>query len=145
MLKIVSEEHILNALKVLNGIPEFSTTFFHHELEKRLTDAPVILVAYINNKPVGCKIGYNRYKTKVFYSWLGGVLPTYRKQNIAQKLLLEMEKQALQKGFTRLSFKTLNKHRNMLLFAIKNNFEIVGVEKSSVFNSLKIILEKSLI
>ena len=54
--------------------------FFINRIQTK--DDHLSILAFSNEKPVGFKIGY-RYDLSTFYSWIGGVLPTYRQQGIA--------------------------------------------------------------
>lgn len=144
MFKTIQEINLKNALVVLNAIPEFNGTFTKQSLELRLTNDPVILIALDNETPVGCKIGYNRFFDESFYSWLGGVIPTHRKLNIATDLNSRMELISRQKGYTSITFKTQNKFKAMLQFGLKNNYEIVGFEKKDAVSDHRIILSKPL-
>jgi ribosomal protein S18 acetylase RimI-like enzyme len=83
----ITETRLDQALRVLANIPEFDPLKPITYYQKRLEDTPhLILVAQDGSKLVGCKIGYDRFADGSFYSWLGGVLPEYRKTGIAQAL-----------------------------------------------------------
>jgi ribosomal protein S18 acetylase RimI-like enzyme len=117
------------ALAVLNELPEFDSTFTLEQLILRLEKAErILLLAEENGEPVGCKIAYNRYFNGSIYSWLGGVLPQYRRQGVATLLLAELENEARKRFFLSLRFKTRNKHKAMLRFAIGRGFYVVGFE-----------------
>jgi len=61
-----------------NKIPEFINPHQKEEYIKRMEGKDsLILVAYIDNQAVGFKVGYG--KTNHFYSWMGAVLPEFRK------------------------------------------------------------------
>lgn len=144
MIQIKPETTLSSTLKVLNGIPEFSGKFTIEQLKDRLQKDPLVLVAYENDKPVGCKIGYDRYGDGSFYSWLGGVLPEYRNRGIAQNLDDEMERRVRAKGFDSIVFKTRNKFKAMLQFAIKNRYQVVGFEEKGTVTEHRIVLKKEI-
>lgn len=74
----IQEDTIDKVVYLSTQIPEFDRIYPKTEYEKRLLNKPhLILVAYINQKAVGYKVGYQDGNT--FYSWVGGVLPNYRK------------------------------------------------------------------
>ena len=126
---MVREGTIDEALELISRIPEFREPYTRDEFERRLGNtASLVLVEEKDGKLRGFKCGYERdTKTETFYSWLGGVLPDYRRSAIASELLRAMEDWCRKNGYINLSFKTLNQHKSMLIFAIKNGFEIVNV------------------
>ena len=56
------------------------------EFERRCSGIHLSLIAEIENQSVGFKIGYDRFKDGSFYSWMGGVLPEFRKKGVASAL-----------------------------------------------------------
>ena len=126
-------------------IPEFTSPHQSAEYQKRLYGKKhSILVAYDDNTPVGFKVGYDKEEDGSFYSWMGGVLPEYRQQQVARQLAQMQEEWARENGFTSIRFKTRNRHKAMLVFALKNNFQIMVVEPRETVEEYRIILEKSL-
>ncbi|MEN8116403.1 MAG: GNAT family N-acetyltransferase [Bacteroidota bacterium] len=144
MIKIELENNTKRAIEVLNRIPEFDGTLIESGINNRLINSPVILVALHNNKAIGCKVGYDRFSDGSFYSWVGGVIPEFRKQGIAQMLNSRMEEIAKEKGYTSIVFKTRNKFIPMLQFALKNGYQVVGFEKKKQVSENRIILKKKL-
>jgi GNAT superfamily N-acetyltransferase len=133
------------ALEVLNNIPEFDHVYTIEEIEKRISRSEsIILIAEFAGKAVGCKIAYNRYFDGSVYSWLGGVLPPFRNQGIAQELHIAFERLAKQKFFRLVRLKTWNKHVAMLHFALKNGYVINGFEKKEKFEESRIEMIKEI-
>lgn len=93
---------------------------------------------------MGFKVGYNKENNGSFYSWMGGVLRAYRQAGVARELARVQEAWAKKEGFTRIRFKTRNRHKAMLLFAIKNSFAIMAVEPREIVAEYRIVLEKEL-
>ncbi len=136
---------IAELVTISRQIPEFTDPHGKEEYEKRLSGKKyLILVAYIDNQAVGFKVGYNKEDDTSFYSWMGGVLPAYRKAGVAKQLADVQETWAKENGFTSIRFKTRNKHKAMLMFAIKNGFQITAVEPREVLAEYRILLEKYL-
>ena len=109
------------------AIPEFSQPYPLATYQQRLANRPVLaLVAYEDDVAVGFKVGYAE-DTTTFYSWMGGVLPVFRRQGVAQALATAQETWARAQGYRYLTCKTRNQHRAMLIFALCNDFHIVGV------------------
>lgn len=141
----IREGDIDEVVSLMQELPEFINPYSKEELKKRLLDANLMLVAEMDEQLVGFKCGYERDSgTKKFYSWLGGVLPQFRKRGIAESLLQKMEDWCIDRGYEVLEFKTFNEHKGMLIFAIKNGFEIVDVRYSEKDDRKRIVLQKEL-
>lgn len=74
--------------------------------------------------PIAYKVGFE-VERKVFYSWLGGVLPDYRNRGIAQQLMNRQHQFCIKKGYQKIRSKTTTQWRNMLIINLKNGFNIV--------------------
>ena len=74
-----------------NQIPEFDSPYELDEYEKRCAGSHLSLNAFVDEKPIGFKVGYDRFKDGSFYSWMGGVLPKYRRQKVADTLADKQE------------------------------------------------------
>ena len=134
---------IAEAVSCSGEIPEFASPYPAAEYEKRLRGLPhLLLVAEVNGELAGFKAGYER--DGAFYSWMGGVCPKYRRQGVAKALAREQESWAKSKGYGYIRFKTRNYLQPMLIFALRNGFYIVGVEKRKDPRSNRIWLEKVL-
>ena len=75
---------------------------------------------------------------------LGAVLPEHRSKGIARLLLHKMEVWCKLKGYKVLKFKTMNRHRNMLKFAINEGFNIVDFEPYADQRLSRIYFEKKI-
>jgi len=105
----------------------------------------LILIAFVHEKPVGFKVGYDKFQDgKNFYTWMGGVLPKFRKNGIADALAKEQEEWVKQQCFENIILKTRNQHQGMLIFAIKNNFKIIDIEPRENIDEYRILLKKKL-
>lgn len=134
---------IETAVLLSQQIPEFSEPHGIEEYESRLKNVNyLILLAFDESLPIGFKVGYER--EGYFYSWMGGVLPNYRGKGIAQQLAAEQEAWAKQQNYPHITFKTRNRHRAMLLFALKNGFQIIDFEKRQDISENRIHLRKFL-
>ena len=134
---------ISTAVRISQQIPELENPHPESEYRKRLKAVPhLILAAFHESKAVGFKVGYER--DSIFYSWMGGVLPEWRRYGVAQKLAMIQEEWAQKKGYGIIRFKTRNRHKAMLIFALKNGFFITGFEKKGAMPDWRILLEKEL-
>ena len=88
------------------------------------------MIAEIDGQPAGFKLGYQRQET-VFYSWLGGVLPAFRRHGVAQALLAEQERWARAQGYRQLTVKTRNRFRAMLAMLLAHHYQIVQLERKA--------------
>ncbi|MEZ4886216.1 MAG: GNAT family N-acetyltransferase [Chitinophagales bacterium] len=140
---IIRKGSILEATKVTHQIPEFGQTYMTAEYVKRLESAPhLILIAEIEGEIVGFKVGYERESDGSFYSWMGGVLPAYRRKGVANLLSARQEQWALLKGYKSVRFKTRNQHKGMLMCGINRGFKIVDFDPRDTLEQHRIILEK---
>ena len=135
-----------DAFSIHRQIPEFqidATT--HQQLSERInnTKHPLVLVAYVDNQPIGYLMGYERYSA--FYIWLAGVLPSHRRQGILIQLLNRTEQWAIKANYTSLMIKTRNCFKSMLLFLIAHDFKMIDIDKRHCVDSHRLMLEKQLI
>ncbi|MFN7119743.1 MAG: GNAT family N-acetyltransferase [Saprospiraceae bacterium] len=139
----IRESDIATVVAVSQQIPEFINPHGAAESDRRLRGVPhLILVAYVAEHPVGFKVGYERDGN--FYSWMGGVLPDYRRLGIAQALADAQEHWVKEQGYPHITFKTRNSHKGMLLFALKNDFDIIAIEERDSIRDYRILLRKLL-
>ena len=135
----------LEAYAVACEIPEFGNQAYDlEEYRKRLVNTYHILIGFHQNQPVGFKAGYQRGSEGQFYSWMGGVIPAFRKYGLAKELALKQEAWAREKGYKSIWFKTRNRNREMLHFAINHGFNVTEVQPKPNIEDYRIILEKSL-
>lgn len=122
----IRENQLKNAFALSKNIPEFEQPYQFEEYKKRLKVKHLILTAEIQEKPVGFKIGYERNDDSSFYSWMGGVLPEFRKQGVAEQLADYQEKWAKENGYYFIRLKTRKKHKAMIAFSLKRGFRFTG-------------------
>lgn len=129
---------------LLSGLlPEFDDPYQAAAYEKRFDGAAhLILIAEIDNQAAGFKVGYER--DGYWYSWLGGVLPDFRRKGVALALAEAQEAWAKKAGYPHVTFKTRNRHKNMLLFALGRGFQIINYEAFADNAESRIWLRKSL-
>jgi GNAT superfamily N-acetyltransferase len=136
---------VRDAVAVSRQIPELTQPYDEAVYRERLDGKPhLILLAYDGLFPVGFKVGYQRENDGSFYSWMGGVLPEYRRQQVAALLAGEQERWAKEQGYQRIVCKTRNRHKAMLLFALRNGFVITGVDPRPDPAENRIWLEKQM-
>ena len=142
----ITEGTINDCIEVMSQIPEFGDNQYDEAVFKnRLSGTEnLILIAEISGQIVGFKVGYKRDEDGSFYSWTGGVIPEFRKQRIAKKLADAQEKWAKENQYSAITFKTRNYLKPMLIFALKNGFDIIDVIPKENISNHRIILRKEL-
>ncbi len=111
----------------------------------RIQDKEDLIIALcytIENDLVGFKLGY-RYDKDTLYSWVGGVLPAFRKQGIAKKLMELQHASAKEKGYQKVRTKSMNRFKPMMILNLKGGFDIVKIYTNDSAQT-KIIFEKVL-
>ena len=125
-------------------IPEFNSPYKIEEYKKRCTGKYLTLIAEIDNQSVGFKIGYDRLNDGSFYSWMGGVLPKFRRMGVAYSLANFQEKWAAKNGFISIVLKTRQKHDGMIAFSLNRGFIITEETQIVLDEGTRIWMEKSL-
>lgn len=103
----------------------------------------VCVLCYFSTKLIGFKIGY-QYDSTTFYSWVGGVISRKRKQGIGKQLANLQQEKIIQKGYTKLRTKSMNRFKPMMILNLKNGFNIVQVYTNSL-SQTKVVFEKDLL
>ena len=124
-------------------IPEFNSPYKIDEYKKRCAGKYLALIAEID-KPVGFKIGYDRFKNGSFYSWMGGVLPKFRRMGVAYSLANFQEKWAAENKFSLILLKTRKKHDEMIAFSLNRGFIITEETQITPDEETRIWMQKSL-
>jgi GNAT superfamily N-acetyltransferase len=115
--------------------------FFERRLKGRTN--PLMLLAQVQDRPVGFALGYEN-KPGTFYCWLIGVIPDFRRQGIAAQLMEAMAAWAGDHEYHTIRFESFNWQRPMLHLAISQNYDIVGLRYDRGANVNLIILEHEL-
>ena len=137
---------IKEAVAVSDLIPELINPHRASEYQKRMSGKKqIILIAEVNEELAGFKVGYDKFENgSDFYTWMGGVLPKFRQCGIADTLAKKQEAWATTNGFKNIILKTRNRHRGMLIFAIKNGFEIIDLDMRDSVAEHRILLKKKI-
>lgn len=126
-------------------VPEFDDPHKNQVYHERLHNKDhLILIAKVKGVAAGFKVGYDKFEDGSFYSWMGGVLPEYRKLGVAKRLAEHQEQLATERGYEKIVLKTRNRHKNMLLFAINSGFKIIKLIPAHNIDEHRIVLEKAL-
>lgn len=102
----------------------------------------LLQVAHTDGKVLGFKLGYEE-KPDRFYSWLGAVDPSARKQGVGHALMEAQHDWCKKQGYKKVQTRTKNSWRDMLILNLKCGFDVIGTYTDDKGDP-KIILEKKL-
>lgn len=112
------------------------------KLDNIINNQPLLLVASLENRPIGFKLGYVIPGTLTWFSWLGGIHPDFRQRGIAQQLLNQQEKHAETLGLDKIYFTTFDQFAAMINLGQKNDYHLIRSEFDD--GELKYWYQKSL-
>lgn len=119
---------IEDIVSVENRIPEFDNGFDIGSLRHRLEGkSSLILVIKWQGEIIAYKVGYE-ISPGVFYSWIGGVVPEFRRKGIATLLRRKQEEWATEHGYAFIAVKSMNGFPAMLTLLISSGYQISGYE-----------------
>ncbi|WKE67170.1 GNAT family N-acetyltransferase [Gallaecimonas kandeliae] len=113
------------------ALPEFGGGRSVAQYRARFTGPHLCLVALVDGVPAAFKLGYALDDT-TFYSWLGGVLPPYRRQGLAQLLLEAQEAWAAGQGYGRIEVKSSGRFPAMLALLARNGYQACGEHNGKI-------------
>jgi len=140
----IREGSFQECVDLSSKIPEFDSPYKIEEYKKRCAGKYLALIAEIDNQSVGFKIGYDRLNDGSFYSWMGGVLPKFRRMGVAYSLANFQEKWVTENGFSAIILKTRQKHDEMIAFSLNRGFIITEETQITPAEETRIWMEKSL-
>ena len=137
MIEEITDLSVIAKLELL--IPEFDDHYTVEKIQKRLENRKFLaLVAKSAGEIVAYKVGYGETESR-FYSWIGGVLPDYRRKGWATELIHYQEQWCREQGYREISVWTANRYRKMLMFLLEEEYEIYAVANDS-----KVLMRKVL-
>jgi GNAT superfamily N-acetyltransferase len=104
---------------------------------------PLMMIASLDSLPVGFFLGFE-LKPMVYFSWLYGVLPEFRRKGIASQLMTAVHTWCQGHEYDSIRFECQNQHRPMLHLAINEGYDIVGIRWDADRSANLIIFEKVL-
>lgn len=90
-------------------------------------DEPLLCRALAGGGMVGFKLGYRRGDA-LFYSWLGGVDPDFRRRGIAEALTGLQHETLVRRGYRFVETRTRAANAAMLIVNLRAGFTITGYE-----------------
>ncbi|MCC6581702.1 MAG: GNAT family N-acetyltransferase [Phycisphaeraceae bacterium] len=115
--------------------------FFERRFRARYQ--PLILVAHLDDRPVGFFLGFE-LKPSVFFAWLYGVVPDYRRTGIAAQLMEAAHDWAREHGYSSIRMECYNHHRPMLRMMVARGYNIVGIRWDPDHSDNLILFERDL-
>lgn len=107
-----------------SSIPEFQRCHSPADFQERLEGRPFLALLVRDGETiVGYKVGYAETRER-FYSWVGGVHPEYRGQGLARTMMRRQEEWCREHGFASIGVKSENRFRAMLIFLLKEGYDI---------------------
>ena len=120
------------SLKLIRSLAAFNSKAFgsrvseKHFVRKLKTKCRVLVQLCIESeKIIGMKIGYEE-KSGYFYSWLGGVLPKFRRQGIASKLMIAQHDWCRKNGYNHIETRARTNNPAMMILNLKVGFKPDG-------------------
>ncbi len=140
-IDIIGEHELSLVAELYNQVfkPTQDLAFIQRRMLGRYN--PCVMVAQVEGRPAGFFIGFE-LKPGVYFAWLYGVLPDYRRQGIASQLVEAAQEWAKAHGYTSIRMECHNQHRPMLHLAIRHGYDIVGIRWDPARADNLVILEK---
>jgi len=143
-ISIITEQQLPTIIELYNQVfrPAETEDYFRRRFQGRYN--VLVMLASLDNRPVGFVIGFE-LKPFVFYNWLTGVHPDFRRKNIARQLVESQNAWAKAHGYEYTRLEGLNRHKAMNHLALTVGYDIVGTRWDSVRSDLLIQFEKALV
>ncbi len=119
----------------------FSTPYCKDRMYEKTRGCKKFLAQFFfdGSQPIAFKVGYDCGDH--FYSWVGGVMPFYRGQGLAKKMMDRQHEWVKEQGFRRIRTHTDARFPEMIDLNNKYGFKLVGTRIKADLEQL--ILEKS--
>lgn len=125
-IEIVGQGELPLMVQLYNQVfkPARDAAFFRRRFMGRYN--PLMMVAQVEDHPVGFFIGFE-LKPTVYFAWYYGVLSDFRRAGVASQLMEAVHAWSRQQQYVSIRMECHNQHRPMLHMAIKERYEIVGI------------------
>jgi GNAT superfamily N-acetyltransferase len=143
IIDVVGPEELSTVVELYNLIfrPQRGEEFFRRRYLGRYN--VLQMVARVGDRPVAFFLGFE-LKPSMFFAWLYGVLPDFRRQGIASQLMEAVHSWARLHEYVSIRFECHNQHRPMLHLAIALGYDIVGMRWDPDRGDNLVIFEKVL-
>jgi GNAT superfamily N-acetyltransferase len=131
VIEITEGEQVLAASDEIASLcyllfPDFSDAYLTDRLP-RVTGLALVAARGPDGALLGFKLGYVRGEG-TFYSWLGGVHPSLRRQGVGRMLMQRQHDWARERGYAYVETKTRTVNNAMIILNLKSGFHIVAYE-----------------
>jgi GNAT superfamily N-acetyltransferase len=106
--------------------PDYTETYLTARLPK-VTEPTLVAARGADGTLLGFKLGYPR-GDGVFYSWLGGIHPSIRRQGVGRRLMQLQHEWARERGYRFVETRTRATNNAMIILNLQSGFTIVGYE-----------------
>ena len=120
-------EEILGLCHVL--FPDFADAYLTDRLPT-VTGPAVVAARGPDGALLGFKLGYERGEG-IFYSWLGGIHPSIRRQGVGRRLMQLQHDWARERGYAFVETRTRTANNAMIILNLQSGFQIVGYDENS--------------
>ena len=103
----------------------------------------LILVASLDGHPAGFAVGFE-LKPTVFFSWLYGVLPDYRRAGVGSQLMGATHAWAAEHEYESVRLECQNGHRAAMHMCIDQGYDVMGMRWDPDRGANLVIFEKVL-
>ena len=120
-------DEILRLCRVL--FPDFTDAYLTDRLPQ--IDGPAVVAARGSDDGLlGFKLGYERGQG-TFYSWLGGIHPSIRRQGVGSRLMQLQHDWARERGYRFVETRARTANNAMIILNLQSGFQIVGYDERS--------------
>src|SRR5687768_14727082 len=120
-------DEILGLCHVL--FPDFVDAYLTDRLPQ-ISGGAVVAARGPDGGLLGFKLGYERGEG-VFYSWLGGIHPSLRRQGVGRRLMQLQHDWARERGYAYVETRTRTANNAMIILNLQSGFQIVGYDEWS--------------
>ncbi|MBI1375353.1 MAG: GNAT family N-acetyltransferase [Phycisphaera sp.] len=104
---------------------------------------PLIMIASSEGHPVGFALGFE-LKPGVFFEWLYGVMPDFRRAGVGRQLMDGVHAWAADHEYITTRLECQNGHRALMHMCIEQRYDVVGLRWDSDRGANLVIFEKLL-
>ena len=110
--------------------PDFTDAYLTDRLPG--VDRPAVVAARgPDGVLLGFKLGYARGEG-TFYSWLGGIHPSVRRQGLGRRLMQRQHAWARERDYRYVETRTRTYNNPMIILNLQSGFQIVGYEDNGI-------------
>lgn len=109
--------------------PDFTDAYLMDRLPT-VTGLAVVAARGADGALLGFKLGYERGES-TFYSWLGGIHPSIRRQGVGRWLMRLQHEWAREHGYAYVETRTRTANNAMIILNLQSGFQIVGYDERS--------------